>query len=155
MCQKRRKDPRLPGLGVAVLTATQLPHSHQCRLTGSRSGTFCTGLQASLRHHYGIKIPVTVSLAHSLMDKQGSVVRCTISVSPEQAKIGIVVADSRGRVIYANSALSTALHVPLGEQTQQHHCCLGPVPVTSALYHLANACSTSYERLQEAQRLHA
>ena len=131
-------------------TATPLPHCYQCRLNESRSGIVCPGLQASLRHRYGIKIPATVSLAPSLMTKQGAVLRCTISVSPEQAKIGMVVADSRGRVIYANSAFSTNLHVPLGERTQQHHCCLGSLPETSALYCLATACSTSYGRLQEA-----
>ncbi len=112
-----------------MLTAIEGHLCYQSRLHGSRSQSLCTGLQASLRHRYGIKIPVTVSLASSLMDKQGSVLRCTISVSPEQAKIGMVVADSRGRIVYANSAFSTTLHVPLGEQTQ-HHCCLSPLPGT-------------------------
>ena len=115
-----------------ILLLSMLAHRKQ-------KWTLCTGLQASLRHRYGIKIPVTVSLAPSLMDKPGSVVRCTISVSPEQAKIGMVVADSRGRVVYANSAFSTILHVPLGEQAQQHHCCLGPSSATSGLHRVAIA----------------
>jgi hypothetical protein len=74
----------------------------------------CCCLQVNAKHHYGTVLPMKVSVTFS-GSSELRILACTFRYADTHANRGLVTVDLAGKIIYANRAFETALHLTAGQ----------------------------------------